>query len=414
MSRGPHAVGQNVEGRSVRTDRSVWRRPCKRRCMLSTVLLVGACAAGLLCLACLWVRRRVAVLEALDPPPPSRWPKVSIVVPARNEALHLERAVESRLAEGYPNVEMVIVDDRSDDDTGGIIDRLASRDPRITPHHIERLPEGWLGKVYAMHRGVAASTGEWILLSDADVHVRPGTLAKVIAFAEAEGLDHVAALPTVWPKGFLFDAVIASFVRLLTSASLTTPLGCGAFNLVRRSAYDATPGFEALRMEVGDDVELARMLTRCGGRSAWLNGRGALSLEFYPSLAEMARSMEKTAGVLGGHPLPFMIGALLFAFVEWAPLMAAVGSDLPLVGCGLTIFLLGVSVVMNRWMGQPGLPALFSPVASSIGAAFLVRAALLAMIRGGIRWRGTFYPLGALRSARENATSVTSRQTTGP
>lgn len=115
------------------------------------------------------------------------WPRLSLVVPARDEGQQLEGAARSRLAEGYPELELVIVDDRSNDDTGTIADRLARSDPRVVVEHVEALPDGWLGKVHAMHRGLARAGGEWVLFTDADIHLEPGTLERVIAWAEREG-----------------------------------------------------------------------------------------------------------------------------------------------------------------------------------------------------------------------------------
>lgn len=369
--------------------------------MLATALFVVSCVSASLALACLWVRARVRVLEDLRPPEPATWPKVSVVIAARDEADTIEHAIATRLEDDYPDLEIVVVDDRSTDGTHAIVDRIAAADPRVTAVHIDELPEGWLGKVHAMHRGIEACRGDWILLSDADVHVAPGTMRRVIALAESEGLDHVSALPTVWKRGVLFDAVLAAGVRLICCASLTTPAGAGAFNLMRRRTYEASPGMRALRMEVGDDVELARILVRAGARSTWVNGRRLLGLAFYPSLDAMKASMEKVAGVRGGHPLAIGFAALAFATIEIAPFAGALFEAYRWPSLAIGALVLAVSVTMNRWFDQPGAPALLSPLGAQIGAWFLLRAAVLALVRGGIYWRGTFYSRAMLSAARE-------------
>lgn len=367
--------------------------------MVGVVLFVVACVSGLHALLCLWVRSRVPALEDLEEVGGDDLPSVSVVIAARDEAAHVEAALRAWAAVDYPNLEVVIVDDRSTDGTTEIVDRLAAESDRITAVHVTELPERWLGKVHAMHVGIQASRGEWVLLSDGDVYVAPGTLRRVVGYAEAEDLDHVAALPTVWRKGWLFDAVLASFVRLVAFASLTTPVGCGAFNMFRRRAYDRSPGMEALRMEVGDDVELARLLVRSGARTKWFNGRRVLGLEFYPSLEVMGRSMEKVAGVRGGHPVALLFGAVLFWLLEAAPFLCLWFDAWRLPALAICGLVLTTSVVMNRWVAQPAWPALLAPFTAVVGAVFLVRAAVLALVRGGIYWRGTFYPNRSLRSA---------------
>ncbi|MEQ8280305.1 MAG: glycosyltransferase [Deltaproteobacteria bacterium] len=363
-----------------------------------TALFVVSCISFALALGCHAARVRMPVLEELRPPDPDVWPTVSVVIAARDEIDGIEAAIQSRLADDYPALRIIIVDDRSTDGTSAVADRLAE-DPRVTAVHVDALPDGWLGKVHAMHRGIEAARGEWILLSDADVHLEPGALRTVVAHAEANGIDHVGVLPTVWPKGVVFDAVLAAFVRLMSVATLVTPIGVGAFNLVRRRAYDASPGMPALRMEVGDDVELARLLVRSGAKSVGLNGRRVVHLEFYRSLRSMAKHMEKVAGIQGGHPLGLVVASCVFALVEIAPFVGALFEPWRVPSLAIGAFVLLTSVVMNRAFAQPGPAALLSPFGALIGAAFLARAGLLALWRGGIEWRGTFYPQSTLQRA---------------
>src|SRR5262249_27703403 len=143
-------------------------------------------------------------------PAPPEWPSVSLIVPARNEEASIGPAVRSRLAEGYPALEVVLVDDRSTDGTGAVVDALAREDGRIQPVHVQTLPPGWLGKVHALREGLRLAKGEWILFSDADVHLAPSALQKAVALAEARGLDQLAVLPQLVPTHWLIDAAMAS------------------------------------------------------------------------------------------------------------------------------------------------------------------------------------------------------------
>src|SRR6185295_13223770 len=149
--------------------------------MLILTLLAAAYWAFSLVNA-LRVVRAVPVLEDVDPPQPLRWPKLTLVIPARSEAAELEGALETRLREDYPDLQLVVVDDRSTDETGAILDRIAARDGRVVPVHVTELPRGWLGKLHAMHQGVQRASGEWILFTDADVHFQPGTLRRAVAY----------------------------------------------------------------------------------------------------------------------------------------------------------------------------------------------------------------------------------------
>ena len=227
------------------------------------------------------VVRTVPRLASLTPRDDGRWPRVSHIVPACNEADQLGTAVRSRLEEGYPDAEFLLVNDRSTDDTGVLCDRFAATDARVRVLHIDDLPPHWLGKVHALHRGTRLATGDWLLFSDADVHLRPGTLRRAITYCEQHGLDHLAVFPDIWRGTRMLDITLAMFLRLSCLAirprALADPrsraaIGCGAFNLVRRSAFARTPGFEGLRLDVVDDVALGQMLKQHGARSGVMNG----------------------------------------------------------------------------------------------------------------------------------------------
>ena len=129
--------------------------------------------------------RAVPLLRDDASPEPARWPRVSLIVPARDEARDLERAVRTRLTDDYPNLQVILVDDRSTDGTGAIADRLAADDPRVKVVHVTELPAGWLGKLNALHRGVAEADGEWLLFSDADIEFAPGTLRRTRIYVNA-------------------------------------------------------------------------------------------------------------------------------------------------------------------------------------------------------------------------------------
>ena len=137
--------------------------------------------------------------RAIPQPPSARagimLPSLSIVVPARDEAASIGRALGSLLAQDYPDLEVIAVDDRSADGTGDVLREVAAREPRLAVLRVDDLPAGWLGKNHALWRGAQRSSGQWLLFTDADVVFAPGALRRALAYAVDQGLDHLTLAP---------------------------------------------------------------------------------------------------------------------------------------------------------------------------------------------------------------------------
>lgn len=383
---------------------------------LAQGLLVGAVLLGFgywliasaLALRAAWT---MPVLRDLRPSDPARWPSLSVVIPACNEAATIESALRSRLAQNYPTLEVVVVEDRSTDSTSSIVDRMAAEDPRLKALHIRELPRGWLGKLHALHRGAEAASGEWLLFTDADVHFAPETLRRAVAYCEERGLDFLTAMPEFTPVGSLLDVPVSVFVRNVAMAAQAREVedpasrlavGGGVFNLVRRSAFEKTPGFSYLKLEVADDVSFGQMIKRGGARCSVVNARGMIRLTFYESVAEMARGCEKSGfALIGGFSHARLLAmTLLYLGLELAPFAALIPfgiPGLPAAGALMIGVALGSTALVNRSFGRPALPALLSPVGSVLMAVFFLRSGYLAWRRGGVAWRGTLYPTDLLR-----------------
>ncbi len=373
------------------------------------MLVLFAVSAFFWVLQLVLLLRTRAVLPLLSSLPPGRlekWPTVSLVVPARDEGATVKEALRARLSEGYPALEVVFVDDRSTDDTGAQARALAVTEPRLTVTRVDTLPEGWLGKVHALQQGLWVARGEWILFSDADVHLTPGTLQRVICWAETEKVDHVCAMPSVQPGDLLTSLSLASFFRVVVFGgrmwavpddSSKAAGGVGAFNLFRRSALERTPGLEWLKMEIADDAALGVMLKRAGARQRVLIAREAVSLQFYPSYGVMARALEKNGAQLPF--LPMLFGLSLLVAIEWGWLAGLTPTLWPAaLAVGVLAAIAGA--VTARWLGNPVGPGLFSVVGTVLIAAVLARSSFLAWRRGGVVWRGTFYSTAAVRAGR--------------
>jgi hypothetical protein len=358
--------------------------------------------------------RAIPVLDRWAPREPDSWPTLSQIVPACNEAATLEAAVGSRLREGYPDTEIMLVEDRSTDATPAIADQLAAADPRVQVLHLVDLPAGWLGKVHALHQGTQRATGEWLLFSDADVHFSPGAIRRAVAYALAHNLDHLTLVPDLWPATFCLDACLSSFLRVFgvvtRSWAVNDPLsraslGVGAFNLVRRAAFERTPGFEWLRLEVVDDMAFGQMLKRSGARTALVNGCGLVGLWFYRSLAEAARGTEKGAPAAARNygPARAALAAVVLAVLEVAPLACVLAWGRPWVqwsGALSVAAALVAQLALARRNRRPLLSAACIPLAAVLNLVLVLRAAWLCWRRGGLVWRGTLYPLDVLRAGR--------------
>ena len=379
--------------------------------VLFVLVIVAALYWGLTAISALLLRRGVPLLARLDPPRPARWPRVSVVIPACNEATTLEAAMRSRLGEGYPDAEYIVVDDRSTDATGEIIDRLAREDVRIVPLHVRELPAGWLGKVHAMHVALGHATGDYVLFSDADVHHQRGTLQKVVAHCEQHAIDHVAAFPTVWSRAFWLDAVMTTLLRILAIASrgwkVADPrsrisIGGGVFNLVRRTALDRVGGLRPLAMEVVDDAALGQLLKWSGARACMLNARGFVGLAYYTSVREIVLGMEKNGfAAIGRFDVArFAIVLGTICTLELAAPIALVFGGAPILAGATVVFAVVTQLAIARWLDRPAVSALFPPLGVAVFAFGGIRSMILTLRHGGIAWRGTHYPLEALRDGR--------------
>jgi hypothetical protein len=351
--------------------------------------------------------RSVPAVQALRAPEPARWPRLSLIMPARNEEPALDSALRTKLAETYPALELVLVNDRSTDGTGAVAEAFARHEPRLQVVHVSHLPEGWLGKVHALQRGLERASGDWVLFSDADIHLAPGTLERIIAHAEEQGLDHICVLPELTCSGSVLQATLTSFFRMICAGARlwavpdprsSAAIGSGAFNLVRRSALARTPGLEWLKMEIGDDVALGVMLKRSGARQAVLNGRSAVSLEFYPSFRALTRALEKNGAAA---PFPVLLaGCLLLVTLEMGLLAGVASGHGPLMLLGAGAWAVGgvATLSLSRWLGLPRWPALLPFLGVLPLAGVMVRSGLLALVRGGVVWRGTYYPTSVIRA----------------
>jgi hypothetical protein len=376
-------------------------------------VVLSAVTLGILFLGFVYVARGLRRLDDLSRrPAPDRptFPSLTIIVAARNEERRIEEALESLFRLDYPDVEVVVVDDRSTDGTPAILERLGTLHPKLRVMRVDRLPKGWLGKCHALWLGAQSASGEYFLFTDADVVFRPPALRQAMTYVLEKGLDHLALLLHVRMPGPVLPAMSATFglFFMLYSRPWKAPdpkspahIGIGAFNLVRKAAYQAAGGHEAVRMCPVDDVKLGERVKASGGKQAAAIGVELAWVEWYRTVGELVRGLEKNcfAGV------DYRVSAVVLSTV--AVLALSVGPvallwllpnwlGLSLNGASL-LLLLALYLDQVRLQKVPLGSAFFFPFSLGLMIFIMWRSALMTLIRGGISWRDTFYPLDELR-----------------
>ncbi|MGB0484405.1 MAG: glycosyltransferase [bacterium] len=336
-----------------------------------------------------------------------RYPRLSVIIAARNEAGIIENALKSVLAQNYPNLEIILVNDRSNDGTDKILQKLAEKDPRVLIHHVEELPPGWLGKVNAMQQGFGKSTGVWLLFTDADVHFQEESLERIIDVAERSSVDYLCVVPEVQARQRLLKALytvsLSGFflaTRIWEVKNQNSFVGVGACGLVRRSLLSQSPGLPWLKMEVVDDLALAQLAWQVEGKLDVYWGRECLGVEWYPSMGDLIRGLEKN--LFAGAQYQYwraLLGIIGILFVAVAPWLSIFSGNwllgLTAVGAFSGYWLAWISG--DKAQGVGWLERLISPLLLFVIAWALARSTFITWRQGGIQWRETFYSIADLR-----------------
>jgi glycosyltransferase involved in cell wall biosynthesis len=351
-------------------------------------------------------------------------PRVSIIVPARNEEETIEQALGTLLALDYDNYEIIAVNDRSTDRTGEIMERVEKNlhfsqktremgHPDSTPtlrviHHRE-LPTGWLGKTHAMWTAANQASGDWLLFTDADVLFKPDSLRRALAYAEAEQADHVVLFPQMimkQPGEFMMIAFFQTMFMFghrpwkVADPSTDDHMGVGAFNLVRRSVYDAVGTYAALRMEVLDDMKLGKVVKKAGYAQRNVFGGDLISIRWAKGAMGVVNNLTKNFFAVLSFQWPrTLISAFGLAFLNLMPFLGlwiAHGWErLPYAIALTSIFVIYVG--MSWRSAVPPYYFFLHPVSSLLFIYTLLRSMFLTLSNDGITWRGTKYSLEELR-----------------
>ena len=334
---------------------------------------------------------------------------VSVIVPACNEEEKVEAGLRSLATQKHEQVEIIVVNDRSTDGTGEVIDRVKREFPQIRCIEIDELPPGWLGKPHAVQKGAEAATGDYLLFTDADVVLETTTIFRAVMAMKQKNLDHLALVFKNSTSGGLLNAIVADIGAGLLW--LTKPwralvresrffVGVGAFNLVRADVYRTIGQHEQIRMQVIDDLFLGKLIKRGGYRQECMDGRGFVEVPWYQSVSELISGLMKNVFAFFNYNLAYMLlGLLALGLVVVLPYWGALFYEGAVrwffIGAiAVRVFGIGVGLISSGVEKRALCWLLVTPF---IVLYIIMRATMIALVHGGISWRGSFYPLDQLR-----------------
>ena len=383
-----------------------------------------------------WLGRLVflCVIDRMLPPlHPDRYadlgdeglPTLSVMVAAKEEAATIAPCLRSLCDQDYPQLEVIGINDRSQDETGSIMDDEVRRQPRLTVAHVSALREGWFGKNNAMREGVERSTGQWLCFTDADcVQVSPRSLRVAVRYALEQGVDFLSVLPSHEVNSF-WERVVqpaCSGILMLWFSPLAVnnpkrkaAYANGAFMLVRRACYEAIGGHEAVRNEVNEDMCLARRVKAGGHRLAVVSNRGLYTVRMYGTFREMWSGWTRIfAGcfcsirrlLLGALvlcefsflPLATLAAVALFRAMDWGDSTAWQWAWIQWTALAAFVAQSMVMAVFYSINCVPFFYGLLYPLGAVVGLGTMMSAMMCAGGRGAITWRGTTYRNGVVHA----------------
>ncbi len=339
-------------------------------------------------------------------------PRVSIIVPARNEQQDISQTLTQLMVLDYDNYEVIAVNDRSTDQTGELMDRVAA-DPatheRLKIVHITELPAGWMGKTHAMWIAGKQATGDWLLFTDADVLFKPDSVRRALAYGEAEHADHVVLFPQMIMKRPGEKMMVAFFQTLfvfghrpwrVADPKSKDHMGVGAFNMVRRSVYEQVGTFERLRMDVLDDMKLGKVVKESGYAQRNVFGEDLISLRWANGAMGMVNNLTKNFfAVLSFQWWRTIITCFGIAFLNLGPFLGIwLAHGWARLPYGIALFsMFSIYVGMSRKSPVPPYYFFLHPISTVLFVYTLLRSMFLTLTQDGVVWRGTKYPLDELR-----------------
>jgi chlorobactene glucosyltransferase len=384
--------------------------------VLSTLFLVVGIAITY------WVHNQQylrIIIPQSDPPQPPAAPLISVIVPARNEARNIRSCIEALVAQTYPNLELIVVDDRSTDNTLEILRDFASRHDNdhglaFTIIQGVDLPPGWAGKPHALQQGISAARGEWLCFVDADTFAHPSLIASTFLAAQSLSADLLTILTDQQLAGF-WEKVIMPLV--FTALSVGFPadrvndpakpdaIANGQFILIGRAVYDSIGGHQAIRAEIAEDKALAVLVKRNGYHLVLGDGRQLAQTRMYTSFLEIWEGWTKNIylglqdrlWLLGIGAMVGLVGALVLPLWTALSFVWAVSSGSWIAYLAAAQSLLVWSYLLyqrarscqalhiNSWY------ALTLPLGAMVFTLMMLISAYKVLSGQGVTWRGRSY-----------------------
>ncbi|MCB9008970.1 MAG: glycosyltransferase [Ardenticatenaceae bacterium] len=333
---------------------------------------------------------------------PQQQPRLSILIPARNEAAVIAQTVKTLLAQTYANFELILLDDQSEDGTETIAAQAAGDDSRFRLLAGRPLPPGWLGKNWACHQLSQAATGEWLLFADADVRWTAVAVSSLLAEAQKQQADLLAIWPTQQTKSWaerlvvpLLGFVILCYLPILP-VHYTRWAAFSAANgqclLFRRTAYDRIGGHAAVRHNVIEDIALAKQIKRAQLRLRLADANRLVSCRMYQTWAEVRAGFAKNILAGHGNSLLFLLLSTVFHWLVfvlpwlWFALTLDAWPLILLVGG--VLLRLGTAVFTR----QRPRDAIFMPI-SVLLMSWIAIQAIWWRYRGTTEWKGRILPM---------------------
>ncbi len=394
--------------------------------MISMTLATGLAAAA----ATPWVAaplvlaRRLRTTPSLDDidvaaTTAAPTPRVSIVLPARNEAVHIAACIRSIRASTWPDLELIVIDDHSSDGTGALAREAAGSDARVKIVNAPDLPAGWFGKQWACQSGAVQATGSLLLFTDADTRHAPDLVGRMVRMRERRNAELLSVaghqeMGTIWERAVqpsVFTLILTRYGGAAAMERATNPrdvVANGQCFMLSRRVYDAIGGHEPVRGFVAEDVMMAQAIQTRGDRVSLALGIGQLSTRMYDGLDSLMKGWGKNMYAGGRHAmwwgavgqrlyplflLSFPLGVLMpFVALAWCVVAMLLGgaasTALLLWSAATSAAILTSFAAANRLNGDPIRRALLAP----LGGAIVLAICVSAIARGNnVRWKDRGY-----------------------